>query len=51
MSPKTAFLITAMIGVFYAAYGFFQPTWTELGVGTAIASVGVMGYEFFGYRS
>jgi len=51
VSPKTAFLITTAIGVLYAIYGFFQPTWTELGIGSAIAGVGVIGHEFFRYGS
>ena len=46
MTPRTAFLITTVIGVLWACYGIFQPTWMELGTGTVIAAVGVMGYEF-----
>ena len=49
MSPKTAFLVTIIIGVVWFCYGIFQPTWTELGVGAAIAGVGVIGHEFFRY--
>ena len=47
MKPHTAFTLTTAIGVLYAIYGFFQPTWMEMGVGAAIAGAGIIGREFF----
>ena len=50
MSPRTAFAITGILGALWACYGVFTPTWTEWCVGTIIAAVGVMGYEYCGYQ-
>ena len=46
VSVYSGFTATTILGVLWACYGLFQPTWMELGVGAAIAGVGIIGREF-----
>lgn len=45
MTARTAFLCTAALGTLFAIYGLFTSN-LNVGVGAAVAAVGVIGADF-----